>query len=181
MRQNFIAREYDVHIILGTNTNPKSLHKDALLPQTPAKPGVNGVAGKFYQLHLYRKQNGDDLRGGKAIKFNIFDTGIREGIFTSIQNQLADETKYTKTANGNIILKASAHGNTVSEKTGFVYEISFANGGTPLKRDYVQVFIFDNEADGDDDQVILASEIRRAKKSEVTADHNDPAQSTQIQ
>jgi hypothetical protein len=170
MRQNFINRQYDIHILVGKNTNPKNLHADALIPQVAKKLGTGQIVpGKFYQLALYkRKTNDTEFKGGRAIKFNIFDTGIREGLFQDFTEALADPTKYTKLTNGTIVLNKAASGNTITENTGFKYKITFPDG-RETESDLIRLFIFESEAEGDDDQALIASELRRARASIIQA------------
>ena len=168
MRQNFINKDYEVRIL--KNTTKGTTHTDASIPQVPKKAGADGTIGKFYQLALFKKKTAEKkFQAGRAIKFNVFNTGIREGVFQDIETELSNPANFTKQANGDVVLNTmSAAGNTVCEKTGFPYEIIFPDGRKLIRED-VRLFVFDFEAEGDDDQVLIASEIRRARASIVQA------------
>jgi hypothetical protein len=187
-----IVRNFEIKIL--KNKDLKKGHTDARLPQESTKPDAAGNKGKYFQVSVLAAKvivNGFASRPqGKPIVFNVFDNGNRALKFQDYENILADPSKYTVLANGDILLdksEESAPGNLRREETGFAYYITNAAGEKilgadklPIQSTHVQAFIFDFEDETGLGDAIIDAEIRRAMKHRVPMAEDNLATTTTV-
>jgi len=182
-----ICRGAEIKIIKGDLA-------DATKPHISANPDSTGQKANYYQisiLPLKTMMNGAMCRpGSKPMIFNIFENGIRSMVFQEIQETLSNPKNYTLLNNGDIILDKSIYGTSgtaLTEECGFSYTMTNTktgkpiidpNTGLPKLRHTVRVYIFEWELSENDAESIIAAEVRRAKKTEVTTEEEKEADDT---
>ena len=179
-----IAKEFEIKVLLNKKTKDAKnniLHKDVKLPQVAQNEGINGEKGEFFQLSLLTTKEKtasgkkkDTL--GKAVIFNLWDTGNRMLLFQSIKEELAN-TKFELDSEGNALLTDyGCDGSNVKRDcpNHFLWdaiknETLKDQSGSPIIRDFIQMFIFDHEENDGTIDVLFASEKRRRLQHPVVA------------
>lgn len=166
------TKDFQIQVLLDKKAG--TTHKDSTLPRVATKKNSRGLLGEFFVLSLLVISNSAKISQGKPIKFTVWNDGQRALIFDKLKNALANPTNVTKDLDGNAILSDNAaflNGELRKEDTGFLYKMTDSDGkvitdatGAPRLLDYVQIFVTDFEIENGTADIIIANEIRQAKK-----------------